>query len=179
MNIDNAFELDELVALAKLDIEAGRLEQGLEKLKRAIGLEEVAGEASALLARLYAQLRLFDKAKFYFARFIAANPEAELEIFQLGMTEFDGGNLVEAVNLWGGILERNPTHPPALFYRALAVSEQGLFDEARRDLDVLIKAVAVDNLYFNRAKELLASLDRTTGTERIAASRAAVYGADT
>jgi Flp pilus assembly protein TadD len=75
------------------------------------------------------------------------------------MTHFDRGDTGEAETLWRGVLERAPTHPPTLFYRALLHARTGRLQEARRDLDVLFQGVPADNLYATRGRELLQELD--------------------
>ncbi len=152
-------ERDELLALARLDIEAGRTEEALRKLKPLIAGDDAPVEALPLAARLYAKLQLTERAQACYRRYLAARPEALLESFELGMTHFEKGENGEAAKLWQGVLERSPTHPPALFYRALLAAREGRAPDARRDLDVLLKAVPADNLYVGRGRELLQEMD--------------------
>jgi tetratricopeptide (TPR) repeat protein len=153
------FEADELVALARHDIERGELDQALGKLKQAMSDTTPPAEAFAMGARLYAQLGLWERAKALFQQYLEAEPNAVNEAFQLGMVHFDSGQIDEAVNIWESLLKNHPTHPPALFYRSLAKHQVGQTAEARHTLDVLIKSAAPDNLYFNRAKELLQTIE--------------------
>jgi tetratricopeptide (TPR) repeat protein len=153
------FEKDELLALARLDLEKGRVEEALRKLKAAIAERDPAAEALPLAARIYAQLGLTERAQACYRKYLAARPDAVLESFELGMTHFDRGDAGEAEALWRDVLERVPTHPPTLFYRALLHARAGRMPEARRDLDVLFQAVPADNLYVGRGRELLQELD--------------------
>jgi len=156
---NDLFEADELVALARHNIERGELDEALGKLKQAMSDTAPPAEAFAMGARLYAQLGLWERAKPLYQRFLEAEPNAVNEAFQLGMVHFDSGQIDEAVNIWENLLKNHPTHPPALFYRSLAKHQTGQTAEARRTLDVLIKSAAPDNLYFNRAKELLQTIE--------------------
>jgi tetratricopeptide (TPR) repeat protein len=156
---DDRLEKDELLALAGLDIEKGRVEEALRKLKVLIADPDPVAEALPLAARIYAQLGLTERAQGCYRRYLAARPDAVLESFELGMTHFDRGDTGEAETLWRSVLERAPTHPPTLFYRALLHARAGRTPEARRDLDVLFQAVPADNLYVGRARELLQELD--------------------
>lgn len=165
------FELDELVALAKLDIEEGRVEKGLGKLKRILANPSVPAEALSMAARLYARLGLFERAQPLFEQFLAANPGALEEEFQLGMVQFDRGQAEGALKVWEGILQRQPVFPPGLFFSALVLSRQGKIAEARRNLDVLLQTAPADNLYFERGKELMHALDQ--GVSQVAAQAAA------
>jgi len=153
------FEPDELVALARLNIERGEMDEALWKLKQVIAEANPPAEALSMTARLYAQLGLFERAKPLFQRYLATQPNAVNETFQLGMVHFDAGQLAEALKIWDGLLKSQPTHPPALFYRALALHQLGQSTEARHSLDILLKSAAPDNLYFNRAKELLQTIE--------------------
>jgi tetratricopeptide (TPR) repeat protein len=149
----------ELLALARRDLESGRLEEALRKLKPLMGGDDVLVEALPLAGRVYAQLALTERAQACYRRYLAARPDALLESFELGMTHFDNGDTAEAARLWQGVLERSPTHPPALFYRALLNAREGRLPDARRDLDALFNAVPADNLYVGRGRELLQEMD--------------------
>jgi tetratricopeptide (TPR) repeat protein len=153
------YDAEELVALARLDMDKGLMDQALLKLKQAFAEGEPPAEAASLMARLYAQLGLFKRAQEYYQRFLQFNPGALLERFQLGMTYFDGGQTNEALAIWEEILKETPTHPPALFYKALALAQAGNRSDAKHVLDILLTTSAPDNLYFGRAKELMQSLD--------------------
>jgi tetratricopeptide (TPR) repeat protein len=157
-NVD-AFDAQELFALARIDMERGALEQALQKIKRLIIDPNVPSEAYGLAGRLYAQLGLWDRAKELFQKYLQLNPKAVTEAFQLGMVHFDAGQTDEALKAWSDLLQKHPTHPPALFYRALALAQAGKTADARQNLDVLLKSIPNDNLYFGRGKELLQSLD--------------------
>ena len=168
------FEADELIALARLDIEHGHLDEALWKLKQAHTDAAAPPEVFAMLARLYAQLGLWERAKPLFERYLAAEPHAVNESFQLGMVHFDSGQADEAIKIWDKLLLTQPTHPPALFYRALAKQQLGQTAEARHALDVLLKSAPPDNLYFTRGKELLQALDTQPAAARGPASAPAV-----
>ena len=153
------FDGDELVALARYDIEQGRLDEALRKLKQALMDEATPSEALSMIARLYAQIGLFERAKDCFQKYLQAEPGALIETFQLGMTHFDAGQRSEALTIWEELLKQHPTHPPALFYTALIRAQDGKIPDARQSLDILLKSAPADNLYFGRAKELLRELD--------------------
>lgn len=163
------FEADELLALARLDIERGALEEALRKLKQLTALKEPLADAFSLTGRLYAQLGLWDRAKREFQRYLEKEPNAVTEAFELGMVNFDAGHREEAKRIWDGLLQKHALHPPALFYRALLSADQGEATEAKQRLELLLKSVAADNLYFGRAKELMQAIESRQG--RAAADR--------
>ena len=152
-------EADELLALARIDIEKEQLENGLRKLKQVLSIPDPIPEALAMAARLYAQIGLLPRAKHLFERFLQQNPHAINEQFQLGMVHFDGREISEAKQIWEKILATTPTFPPALYYLGLLNAQQNQLADARRHLEVLLKSVATDNFYFERSKELLQSID--------------------
>lgn len=153
------FELDELLALAQLDLEKGNIENALRKLKRLVAAKNPPIEAYTMAARTYAQLGLFERAKALFKSYLKHNPDAIVESFQLGMTHFDAGEKEEAMTIWDAIIKKEPVHPPALFYRGLVLAQQGKTADAKQSLDTLMQSAPADNLYFNRAKELLQALN--------------------
>jgi len=155
----DGFDSDELLALARIDVEKGNLSEALHKLKQVTAEETAPTEAFSTTARLYAQLGLWDRAQKMFQKYLELEPKAMTETFQLGMVHSDAGRPAEALKIWDGLLKHNPTHPPALFYRALVLAQGGQVVPARQSLDVLLKSVPADNLYFGRGKELLQGLD--------------------
>jgi tetratricopeptide (TPR) repeat protein len=152
-------DADELLALAKHEVQRGELESALLKLKRLVSQKKPPAAAVAAIARVYAQLGLTDSAQKHFRKYLELNPDAAHETFELGVTYFDQGNDAGALDYWKRALELQPAHPPALFFSAVAHSRMGNVAEARRGIDVLLKTAPSDNLYVERGRELLKSLD--------------------
>lgn len=156
------FDKDEMLALARLDVEREDLEAALLKIKHVLTDESPPDEALAMGGRLYAQLGLWERAKELLQRFIGLHPDAINETFQFGMVHFDAGQTAEAKKIWQDLLKIVPTHPPALFYVGLALAQEGQTPQARQTLDTLLKSAPADNLYFGRAKEVLQALEMQT-----------------
>ena len=154
------FDSEELLALAKLDLSKSETEKALLKIKQVLADGKPPAEAYSLAAKIYAQLRLFSRAQDMFKTYVKANPDALLETFQLGMTYFDAGDRKEAINTWQKILEKQPIHPPALFYTALSFAQENDTASAKKILGTLIQSAPNDNLYFNQGKELLTSIEK-------------------
>ena len=152
-------ENDELLALARHDIERGELESALSKLKQILASDDVPTEAPSITARLYAQLGLFERAQALFQQYIDANPTSLVERFQLGMTYLDAGHPQEALEIWEAVLNEQPIHPPALFYKGLVLAQSGKIADAKQCLETLMHSAPADNLYFGRAKELLQAIE--------------------
>lgn len=160
-------DTDELLAFVRINIEKREFEPALKKLKVIIGSDDVPAEAYLIAARLYATLGLFLKSQEHYKLFNAAEPENTIGRFELGMTLFDSNDNTGALEHWKLILDANPTHPPALFYSALAQAKLADLATAQNHLDVLMKSVAADNAYFQKGRELAASLDAQQGAGNI------------
>lgn len=166
------FTQEELIALAQHDMEQGRMEGALHKLKQVVQQETAPAFGLALAAKLYAQLRLFPSAKALYERYLALDPHSPEIAFELGMVHFDMGDTEAALAIWHRLLDTVPNFPPALFYAALALSRSQRLADAKRHLDVLLQTAAEDNLYFGRGKELLQEID-AQATQQYAQATAA------
>ncbi|MCG8671035.1 MAG: tetratricopeptide repeat protein [Pseudomonadales bacterium] len=156
------FDAEELIALSQLDLENNNVAGALEKIKAALDYQDCPVVANALAAKIYAQLKLHHKAKPLFATFLEANPNAVTERFQLGMVNLESGEQQTALEIWGNILEVEPTHAPSLYFSAIANLELNNRDDAERHLNVLLQSAPSDNLYFGKGKELLDDLNNST-----------------
>ena len=168
----DAFDSEELLALARVALERNDLEGALAKVKKALGAADPSAEAIGVAARVYAQLGLYTRAEKLYEQFLAKHPKAALERFQLGMTRFDAGRPGDALEVWNALLKEQPLHPPALFYSALALTKVGKTSEARAGLDMLFRSIPADNLYFGRGRELLQSIESGTAAAQAASASA-------
>lgn len=168
-------DAEELTALARLDMDKGILDQALMKIKQALRLDGKNADALAMGGRIYAQLGLFSKAQAAFEKYLELHPNSTLEAFQYGMVQFDTGQKAEALSTWASLLEREPNHPPALFFTSVVLAEQGRHGEARQGINHILKTVSADNLYFGKAKDLLRAIEN--GAQPAARDVAQAYGA--
>lgn len=153
---------EELLALAQLDVEKERLDQALVKLKQLVAVDRHGmrlPQVWAELGRLYAQLKLRDKSKDAYRRYIDQTPEAVHERFQLGLVCFELGEVEAALGLWKEVLALTPIYPPALFYTALVSAQGGALGRAWEICRQIVDRVEADNLYFGQAKDLLARIE--------------------
>lgn len=172
------FDGEELLALARLDLEKGAVDQGLSKLKRAVQQPEFPLEVRLELARIYAQLGLRAKARPHYQAYLEARPNDLHVQFQLGMLSFEDGQPDTALGIWERVLQASANHPPALFYSALIAAQRGQYGEARRMLRSAMDVIPAENLYFQRSRDLLVSLDnseRGAKTEPLAANASDAY----
>ena len=154
-SIIDLYDGDELVALAQLDMSEKRFDEALWKLKLAVSESKPEPKALALIGKLYAQLGMYDKAKKHYQTYLKAMPDSTVEHFQLGMVHFDSGDSKTAQSIWNEVLKKSPTFPPALYYIAVAHTQEGEESDARKSIDVLINSAPEDNYYKNLGKELL------------------------
>jgi len=150
---------EELLALARHNLQKGDLEGALSKIKQVMAGEEAPVEAYSIAARVYAQLSMFERAREHYQGYLQQRPDAAHEMFEIGMTFAQENKPAEALEEWSRALAAMPDHPPALFFSADMLARQGRAIEARRHLDVLLKSVAPDNMYVERAKQLVQALE--------------------
>jgi len=153
------FESDELLALARLEIDKGDIEQALLKLKKVLAEKKVPAEANAMAARLYARLGLFERAQKLFKSYLKQRPDDVVEAFQYGMVHLDLDDEPGALEIWSSLLEKEPNHPPAMFYRGLVLARQNQVTEATNTLKRLLDTAPRENLYYTRAMELLKAIE--------------------
>lgn len=177
--IDATLDADELLVLARLDIQRGAVGEGLLKLKGALALPEHPIAVLIELARLYAQLGLRRKAEPLFQRYLERAPADVDALFQVGMLQFDEGRREEAWRLWDQVLAASPQYPPAHFYRAVILADAGRADESIALLKNLMVFAQPDNMYVERAKDLIARLSAkksgAPGTDAASAIAASAY----
>ena len=158
--MDSILDNQERVALTKWYIQEKQLDKALIHIKPTLDDKDVNSEAILIAARLYAQLQLFDHAQKLFEQHLSNSPEDYNIRFQLGMTHFDNGNLEEALDAWHQILSKVANHPPALFYSAIALLQQDQTEQALVNLKNIINTAQVDNLYYEKAKELVVEVEK-------------------
>lgn len=152
-------EKDENLALVQWYIEQNQLDKALINIKSLVSANPT-NEVLLTGARLYAQLRLFERAQKLFNQYLEVEPEALPVRFQLGMTQFETGNNEAALTTWQSILSAQPHNPPALFYSALALLQLGQAESALSHLQTIMQHIDIDNLYYGKAKDLLSQLDK-------------------
>lgn len=156
---------DELLALARIDLADNKLEAALVKLRRAERIEPQRPDVLFELARVHARLALRDAARAGYQRVLAAQPDHLLARFESGMVEFDDDRLDEAERIWGEVLAVEPGYPPAEYFNALIVLRRGGTEAARQLLRGLVDKLPTDNLYAERARKLLQTLDRVPSAQ--------------
>lgn len=153
------FDAEELLVLARIDLEKGAVDRALAKFKQALSTGAAQPALKLEAARVYAELGLRNKAIPLFQAYVAAAPEDVDAQFQLGMAMFEEGMTEAALDLWGGVLTASPGYPPALYFRAAAQLRMGRPQDAAKLLRSAMDSIQSDNLYFARSRDLLAMLE--------------------
>lgn len=160
-------DADELLVLARADLEHGRSDRALIKFKAGLARQDAPPAFVVEAAKLYAQLGLRAKALVLFERYLRQQPDDLDAQFQIGMLRFESGEIGDALKMWSRVLSRDPLYPPALFYGAIAYAESERIEEAASLLKTLLGNVAADNLYFGRARDLLPKFEgKSAGSGR-------------
>lgn len=148
------YDVDELLALARMDLQEKNCQESLWKIKLAMGKCDDGHEAYALAGRVYAQIGLYDKARDAYVNYITHNPDAILERFQHGMVLFDMGDFEKAQATWQELLQQSPGYPPALYYMAICWLQADNKDKAMQLITELKNTAPKDNYYVNLAIEM-------------------------
>lgn len=145
---------EELFATAQYDSSREDLSAALIKFKVLIARDSSPLETHAAIAKIYARLRLFDSAKTHFETFLASEPDAVVEQFQLGLVNLDMGDRDSAIAIWDSVLGKAPGFPPVLYHKALVFAREGESQAALNLLQELFANASSDNFYFTKGKEL-------------------------
>lgn len=167
MNDLKLFDGIELAALIRVDMDNNHFEGALAKIKTALAQQNPPLIIQAFAAQLYAQLKIFDRAITHYENFLKDVPEAITEQFQYGMVHFEMDQIDRAVEIWSQVLQKHATHPPALFYSAIAQLRMNNRADAQRHLEVILKSAPADNRYFVEAKELINQLEHASQQSQI------------
>lgn len=159
------FDTDELLALARRDLEKEDLASALHKLKWAYKQQPEEVDVWAMLARIYAQLGLWSKSQQFFEQYLEKTPDATTERFQFGMVCLDSGLESKALEIWGQVLDKFPAHPPSLFYSALVHAQKSEYSHSMHLLNTLFESAPSDNLYHEKGKQLAADIDAAKDTD--------------
>lgn len=160
--MDTLLDPQESIALTKWHIQEKQLDKALIQIKPVIQGEAAEPEALLIAARLYAQLQLFSHAQNLFSQYLEKNGDDSAAKFQLGMSYFDNGDNDKASETWSDILKTEKNHPPALFYSAIVLLQKQDSKSALVHLKNIIASTSSDNLYYNKAKELIIEVEKNS-----------------
>jgi len=144
------------LSLAAACAKRGELDAAIVHLKEVLGTTPDNEIANGMLAGIYAELKMPERATVYFQRVLAVNPQNVLARFQLGLLQLTGGQPQAAVETLRPNLADN-TEFLAHFYSARALLELGKTGEARVLLERTEQRMPADHPLSGQLRELLQS----------------------
>lgn len=144
----------ELLGLAAACARRGDFESAIVHLKRLLAADPRQEIALGMLAGIYAELKMADRAADLYRQVLAVNPRNPLARFQLGLLQFTEGRPREAVDtLHPALVDESDFL--AHLYSGLALRQLGLTGEARPLLEVAAQRMPVDHALYPKLRELL------------------------
>jgi tetratricopeptide (TPR) repeat protein len=110
---------EELFRIALLDVQEGRHEEALGRLKRLIDKGHPTAAVYTLLAAEYAELGMLDHAQTGYEKAIELEPSLAIAHFQLGLTFYVRGSMELAKKQWAKLEALNPYPVTAYYANAL------------------------------------------------------------
>jgi tetratricopeptide (TPR) repeat protein len=133
-----AAESMELLAAAARNTREGRLDDAMAQLKRLLDIDPYHEIARGTLAGIYAQLEMYDRAIEQYRKVLEIHPENPLARFQLGLTQLQTHQPLEALETWRAGRVDDGDYLVQHFI-GVALIELGRVDEARTLLDKVQK----------------------------------------
>lgn len=145
----------ELLGVAAACVRRGDFATAMVQLKELLAADPRQEIALGMLAGIYAELKMSDRAEALYRQVLAVNPRNALARFQLGLMQLADRRPREALE----------TLRPALvdegeflahFHSGLALRQLGRAGEARRLLEVAAQHMPADHVLYPQLRELLA-----------------------
>ena len=157
-NTPSQAEKDAQLTAAARSTEQGDFEGAMTQLKALIGAQPRHELAIGMLAGVYAQIGMHDRAIEHFREVLAINPDNALARFQLGLSQLTSAQAAEAIETWKPALKSRDDFL-SRFYSGLALMQLYQPDEARTLLREAEKRMPKDHILYPQLIKLLASLD--------------------
>jgi tetratricopeptide (TPR) repeat protein len=138
--------------------EKGDYEGAIAQLKGLIGAQPRHELAIGMLAGIYAQIGMHDRAIEHFRKVLAINPDNALARLQLGLSQLTSAQPAEAIETWKPALKSRDDFL-SQFYSGLALMQIYRPDEARTLLREAEKRMPKDHVLYPQLIKLLASID--------------------
>jgi len=130
LSSEDKADSDKDLVLATRFAKQGDFEQAIVHLKSILASDPKHEVAVGMLAAIYAQIGLLDRAIDYYQRTLAINPQNVLARFQLGLTQLTAKRPREALATWKPCLDQ-PGEFLAHFHSGLALLQLQKPAEAR------------------------------------------------
>jgi Flp pilus assembly protein TadD len=146
-----------LLMEATRNIRAGNLDNAIVQLKELIESAPRHEVATGMLAGIYAELGMLDRASQCFRRVLDINPQNPLARFQFGLLQLQAQQPEAALTIWR-MTQIKIDDYPTNFYSGLALIELGRTAEARASLDLAAQHMPANHALRPQLTELLAKL---------------------
>ena len=131
-------DAEELLQLALLDIDAGRHDNAIKKLKRSVALDGQNAKAHYLLGAEHAEIGLLERAIEEMTVAVQLDPALDTAHFQLGLLQYSLGRLEEARIAWQPLEPLGSSNQLFLFKSALLkISDEQLVEAEGLLMDAL------------------------------------------
>jgi tetratricopeptide (TPR) repeat protein len=147
-------DVRQALSLAAACAKRGDLEAAIVHLKDVLGAAPDHEIANGMLAGIYAELKMPERATACYERVLVANPRNVLARFQLGLLQLTGGRPQEALETLRPNLSDN-TEFLAHFYSGLALLELKKTGEARGLLQRAAQRMPADHALYPQLQALL------------------------
>ena len=136
-------------------IKSRSFEQAIPLLKDLISTDTNNELALGMLASIYAEIQMKDKAMGLYERILAINPANPLARFQLGLLNFNNNQFDQAIKIWTPALSDEKNFMTQ-YFTGLAYLQIQQPTQARPLLEMAQQHMPTDNPLYNSLNDLLA-----------------------
>jgi tetratricopeptide (TPR) repeat protein len=147
----------ETLGLAATSAKQGDLEAAMGHARKVLSLDPGNEIGLGLLAGIYMQLNLRDRAESCLREVLSAHPRNVLARYQLGLMQFEAGQLQAALDTWAPALEDDEEFM-CHFHSALALLQLKKPQPARALLEHCAPRIPRNHELYPRLQELLEQL---------------------
>jgi predicted Zn-dependent protease len=147
----------ETLGLAAASAKQGDLEATMGHARKVLSLDPGNEIALGLLSGIYMQLNLRDRAESCLREVLSAHPRNVLARYQLGLMQFEAGQLQAALDTWAAALEDDEEFM-CHFHSALALLQLKQPQPARALLEHCAPRIPRNHELYPRLQELLEQL---------------------
>ena len=152
------FDLDELSAIGRYEIEKDRLGEGISYLKTYLKQGGEDPEVKSLLANAYLKVNLSEKAMPLLEAYLSSNTSDYQAKFNYVMIFHDQGDYAKAKSELSEVLNISPEFPPAQFFYAVCLHNIGEVTTTVELLNQLANTLDANNFYHKESLKLKAQI---------------------
>ena len=158
-------DAEELLHLAMNASAAGKHEDAISSLKRALALAPTEGRIHYMLGAEHAQIGLYDRAAEEMAQAVKLDPGLDTARFQLGLLHITSGRVDQAAAAWKPLEALGAEHPLNLFKTGLLHLARDEFKECVQCLERGIAANKANAALNNDMRRVLQDVEKHTQSQ--------------